>query len=141
MLDRLELIGVKTHRLSPPFLSCDDVLPCDRDTKLLAQLKKLIKPEAPEALLNPLSLMGYPRPVKASAKLLLTNKSCRLRLDLQVVLMRCSTLIGKEPTLVKGQRLPQEIPHLLSQLSAHLTYLELYMIPDTRGLTRAFSPH
>lgn len=106
-------------------------------TELLTQLKKLIKSEAPEALaalLNPLSLMGYPRLVKASNKLLLTNKSRRLRLDLQVALMRCSTLIGKEPLLVKGQRLPQEIPHLLSQLSALLTDLELYMIPDTGTL-------
>jgi len=108
--------------------------------ELHEQLKRLTKTRSSEklssltTLLNQLSVVGYTRVVKVCVKLLELQSSRSLPITLQLALMRCSTQLGGAQTTVPKRFSDLEYPHLLSQLSAILTDLELYIVPDIETL-------
>jgi len=108
--------------------------------ELHAQLKRLTKTRSSEklssltTLLNQLSVVGYTRLVKASSKLLELQSSRSLPVTLQLALMRCSTQLGGVQASVPRRFQDLEYPHLLSQLGAILTDLEVYIVPNPETL-------
>ena len=104
--------------------------------ELYKTLSKLIKSKEPStqeavsALLHDLSPVGYVPLVKACTKYSKLKSYSETNLFIQIAISRVCGRSDRPLTEVKERFEPLEYPHLLDQLRALVTDLELYLMPD-----------